>query len=40
MAQVGDKWFVIVDGKQGKQYDGIVLFGGGRIIFDSHSSLH
>ncbi len=40
MAQVGNKWLVVVDGVEGKQYDGIVSLGGGRIIFDSPDSLH
>ena len=39
-AGVGDKWFVVVDGKEEKQYDGIVTIGGGRIVFDSSDSLH
>jgi len=29
-----------VDGKEEKQYDGIVIIGGGKIIFDSFNSLH
>ena len=37
-AGVDDKWFVVVDGEEGKEYDGFV--GGGRIIFDSPDSLH
>jgi hypothetical protein len=36
-AQVGDKMVVVVDGEEGKQYDGIVTTGGGRIIFGNRS---
>ncbi|HDQ00517.1 MAG TPA: hypothetical protein ENN22_15225 [bacterium] len=39
-AKAGNKWFVVVDGKEEKQYDGIVTLGGGRVIFDSPDSLH
>ena len=39
-AKVGSKWFVVVDGKEEKQYDGIITIGGGKIIFDSSDSLH
>jgi uncharacterized membrane protein len=39
-AQVGNNWFVVVDGKEEKQYDGIVTIGEGRIIFDSADSIH
>ena len=39
-AQAGGKWFVVVNGEEGKQYDGIVSEGGGKIIFDSPYSLH
>ncbi len=35
-ARVGKKWLVVVNGKEGKRYDGIV----GKIIFDSSDSLH
>ena len=31
---------MVVDGKDGKKYDGIVTIGGGRIIFDSPDRLH
>jgi hypothetical protein len=31
---------VVVDGKEGKQYDAIVTSGGGRIIFDSPDDFH
>lgn len=37
---MGNKWFVIVDGKEDKQYDGIVFVEGGWIIFDPSDSLH
>ena len=37
-ARVGDKRFVVVDGEEGKQYDGILK--GSRIVFDSPESLH
>jgi len=37
---IGNKRFVVVDGKVEKQYDGIVALGGGRIVFDSPDSLH
>ncbi|MCS7216069.1 MAG: hypothetical protein NZ826_08025 [Thermodesulfovibrio sp.] len=36
VAGAGNKWFVVIDGKEGKKYDGI----GGKIIFDSSDSLH
>jgi hypothetical protein len=39
-AGVGDKQFVVVDEDEGRQYDGIVTIGGGKIIFDSPDSLH
>jgi hypothetical protein len=39
-ATAGNKSFVVVDGKEGRGYDGIVVAGGGRIIFDSADSLH
>jgi hypothetical protein len=39
-AGMGDKQVVVVDGKEGKQYDNIVVTGGGKIIFDSADSLH
>jgi hypothetical protein len=38
-AQVGNKQWVVVDGKEGTQYDGVVLVGGGRIGFASFDSL-
>jgi hypothetical protein len=38
IAAVGDKWFVVVDGEEGKQYDDIP--GGRGIVFDSSSTLH
>lgn len=37
---IGNKWFVVVDGKEEKKYDSIVALGGGRIVFDSPDSLH
>lgn len=40
MAKVSDKWFVVVDGKEEKQYDDIVTLGGGKVVFDSEDSLH
>jgi hypothetical protein len=40
VAQLGDKQFVVVDGKEGKQYDNIITMGGGRIVFDSADSFH
>jgi hypothetical protein len=39
-AIVGNKWFVVMDGKEDKQYDDIVILGGGKIVFDSADSLH
>ena len=39
-AKVGNKWFVVVDGKEGKQYDKVVTEGCGRIIFDSSDRFH
>jgi hypothetical protein len=32
--------FVIVDGKEKKQYDGIISIGGAGVIFDSPASIH
>jgi len=42
VAQLGKKWFVVVDGKEEKQYDEIVMKGGqgARIIFETPVSLH
>jgi shikimate kinase len=40
VAKVSDKWFVVVDGKEEKQYDDIVTLGGGKVVFDSEDSLH
>ncbi|MCK4419024.1 hypothetical protein KAV79_04385 [Candidatus Aerophobetes bacterium] len=40
VAEVGNKWFVVVNGEEGKRYDGIVTLGGGRIIFDFPDSFH
>jgi len=34
------KGFVVVDGEEGKSYDGIITSVGGGIIFDSSDSLH
>ena len=39
-AQVGNKWFVVVDGVEDKQYEEIVNVVGERIIFDSPDILH
>ena len=39
-AGVGNKWFVVVDGKEEKQYDKIFIAGGGKVIFDSPDSFH
>jgi len=39
VAGVGNKWLVVVDGEEDKQYDGIRAEGG-TIIFDSPNSLH
>ena len=36
----GYEWFVVVDGNEGKKYYSIVTTKGGRIVFDSSSSLH
>lgn len=36
-ALVGNKRFVVVDGKEGKRYDGIIVMGGGKIVFDVDS---
>jgi hypothetical protein len=40
VAWAGDKRFVVVDGKQEKQYDGIITKGVGTVIFDFPDSLH
>ena len=37
-ARRGDKWWVVVDGVEGKEYDGFVK--GTRLVFDSPSQLH
>ena len=39
-AWMDDKWFVVVDGKEEKRYNAIILVWGGRIIFDSPDSTH
>jgi hypothetical protein len=33
-ARIGNKQFVVVDGKEKKEYDDIVTDKGGRIVFD------
>jgi hypothetical protein len=38
--KAGNRWRVVIDGKEGKHYDGIVLRAGGRVVFDSSDSLH
>ena len=38
MAKVGNKWFLVVDGEEDKQYDSMVKRG--EIVFDSPDSLH
>ncbi len=38
-AKLGDKWSVALDGKEGKQYDGIITTFGGKITFDSATTL-
>lgn len=40
VALIDNKWFVVLNGKEGRRYDGIVGIGGGRLIFDSPESLH
>lgn len=37
-AQLGEKWIVVVDGVEGKGYDGFLR--GSQIIFDSSERLH
>jgi hypothetical protein len=37
--QIGEKFCVVVDGKQGKLYDGIITSRGGKLIFDSEANL-
>jgi len=37
---VGNKWFVVVDGKEEKEYDVIVTVGERKIIFDTLINLH
>jgi hypothetical protein len=39
-ARIGEKRFVVADGQEGKQYDGIINLYGGRIVFDSPDRLH
>lgn len=34
-----DRGFVVLDGEEGKAYDGIITSVGGRIIFDSPDTL-
>jgi hypothetical protein len=32
---------IVVDGKEGRErYNGLIAFGGGKILFDSADSLH
>ena len=40
VARVNNKWFVVVDGKEGEKHCVIVTIGGGRIIFSSPDSLN
>jgi hypothetical protein len=35
----GDKQFVVLDGKEGTQYDTVLTNGGGRLIFESVNTL-
>jgi hypothetical protein len=39
-ANLDSKWFLVVDGQQGDQYDNIISLGGGRSVFDSPNRLH
>jgi len=39
-SKAGEKLFVVIDGKEEKHYDGIVISGGGRIIFDLPTTYH
>jgi len=38
MARRGGKWFVVIDGEEGKEYDGFLL--GSKLVFDSPKSFH
>ena len=37
-AERGGKWFVVLDGEEGKEYD--VFLRGSRLVFDSPNRLH
>jgi hypothetical protein len=39
-AMAGDKWLVVVDGNEGNRYDSLLAEFGGRIVFDSPTTLH
>jgi len=39
-AGLGDKQFVVLDGKEGKRYDLVLAIGSGRVTFDSDDSLY
>jgi len=34
------KWFVVVDGVEGKDYNAVFSAGEGRVVFDSPDRLH
>jgi len=38
--EITNKWLVVVDEEEGKQYDQIISRGGRGVIFDSNESLH
>lgn len=36
----GRGWFVVIDGEEETEYDGVITIGGGGITFDSFPALH
>lgn len=40
VAQTGTQWFVVVDGKEGKRYDGIATLEGANAVSGSFDSLY
>jgi hypothetical protein len=40
VAKRGEKQFVVVDGKEGKEYDGFLLELESKLVFDSPKSFH
>ena len=40
VAESGDQWFAVVDGKEGNHYNGIATLEGGRAVSGSFDSLY